>query len=113
MIRLNALSVVETLERGKTLEDLEDGLRRVVRALETNGGKGSVTLKLNLSCPDGDGTLMLTPEIKTVEPGRKRSASVFFADPRTHELLRNNPRQDDMFEPEMVEPPAASRKEAV
>lgn len=80
--------------RGKTHDELSEGLRDLVAKVIDTGKKGTLTLVITVEpMPKSDGNaLVVTDEIKLKLPEFAREASLFFADDDRN-LVRNDPRQ--------------------
>lgn len=80
--------------RGKTHDELSEGLRDLVAKVIDTGKKGTLTLVITVEpMPKSDGNaLVVTDEIKLKLPEFAREASLFFAD-ADNNLVRSDPRQ--------------------
>ena len=80
--------------RGKTHDELSEGLRDLVAKVKDTGKKGTITLTVTVEpMPKSDGSaLIVTDEIKLKLPEFAREASLFFADDDNN-LRRDDPRQ--------------------
>jgi len=80
--------------RGKTHDELSEGLRDLVAKVIDTGKKGTLTLVITVEpMPKSDGNaLVVTDEIKLKLPEFAREASLFFADDDRN-LVRSDPRQ--------------------
>jgi uncharacterized protein YfdQ (DUF2303 family) len=79
------------LDDGMLLGKLNQSLREVVRAAEQSGGKGTITLKIDVKTI-GEGQIGLDPTITTKIPRRKPQGARFWAD-KDGDLHRSNPKQ--------------------
>lgn len=93
--------VLPLLEDGQLVEDLTDGLKDVIAALNNaamDGArkpKGELNLKLKFSMEDG--IIEVVSEIKTTQPKQARGKTVMWAT-ADNNLSRNNPKQRGLFE---------------
>lgn len=87
------------LRQGRTLEDLEEALGEIVRAVEITGKAGELTLKLKVRPPrkgsNASSYLTVEDDVVTKIPRRDREDTVFFplAD---GSLSRQDPRQGEL-----------------
>lgn len=93
------VSTIAAMHSGKVLEDLDDAIREVTRAVQVSQLKGELTLKLSI-VPNGIGAgdtplFKVDDTIKVRLPKKARIASVFFADDDSN-LTRRNTRQEEM-----------------
>lgn len=92
--------------RGKTHEELGEGLRDLVARVEDTGKKGTITLVITVEPLKGnEEALMVSDEIKLKLPEHDRGASVFFRG-RDGNLQRDDPNQPTFDFLREVEPPA-------
>ena len=82
------------MDAGAILEQIGEDLSDVTGAVEKLGNKGKLTLSILVKQLGSDGSLVLTPEVKTVVPKPELPRTVLY---RTEEggLSRNNPRQKE------------------
>ena len=83
---------------GDALNDVAAQLKELTRACTESGKPGSLTLTLKLK-PSGRGAgapLFVEDEIKLKAPAREPRRSIFFADPQTFALVRDNPQQTQL-----------------
>lgn len=84
--------------RGKTHDELSAALRDLVLAVEDTRKPGKITYTLTVKPQERtQGAVMVSDQIKCSLPEHDRSESIFFATP-TGELVRNDPRQDALFD---------------
>lgn len=93
-------AVLRDMNAGQTLEELTDALAHLVGQVTTTHCTGVLTLSLKVK-PNGDHSVIITPEIKVKEPVARRADSVFFVQ-GSGELMRNDPRQTEMNLPKAV-----------
>ena len=88
--------IIREMERGSFAIDASAELSKVVAAVQEHGGKGKVSLHLEVSrTSHDDGVLTVTGKLDASVPKPKRRGSIFFADD-DHNLLRKDPRQYDI-----------------
>jgi hypothetical protein len=86
-------NILLNLEKGKVANELENSLEEIVRAIEERGGKGKLTLELNLKQSGGNNKIMeVSAIVKKALPDRTRVSSIFFVN-QDHQLQRENPEQ--------------------
>lgn len=81
--------------KGKTNAEMSEALRTLVRACLDTGKKGTLKLTITVK-PDGD-HLIVSDEIGLNTPEHNRPAAVWFAEPDTGALVRNDPTQPALF----------------
>lgn len=92
-----AVAVLDKLEGGRLLGELNEALRGATSACLQNGGKAVVTLKLTVTGnrhTDGQ-RVEVKPELTIKQPTPHRESSLFFVDD-DGDLSRNPPRQEVM-----------------
>jgi hypothetical protein len=87
------LQLLQTHRRGEIPSEADDALSDILTALREHGGKGKLTLTLNLKL-NKTGQIELTPDLKAEKPRRAMSTGLFFADDDGR-LLRRDPNQGD------------------
>lgn len=77
---------------GSVVEDADELMQQAVRAVITNGGKATVTVKLHIK-PNGDdgGALKIEAECGSTLPKRTYSSAFYWGDEDGH-LSRNPPK---------------------
>lgn len=94
--------VLADMGRGQTAEELTSRLSEVVQAVSETGKVGGLTLNVKVK-PNGDGSVIITDEIKSKVPEGTRPDTLFFTT-SDGSLLRTDPKQEEMFSgPKAVE----------
>lgn len=90
--RLSTIEVLQTLNDGGTIDDLNDAIREVSRAVNERGGSGTVTLKLKISKKKSRNAIEIFDAVSKTVPAPVKDATTFFTleDGR---LTRDNPEQ--------------------
>jgi hypothetical protein len=88
------------LDRGHIHDDAGDRLREVVTGVERFGGKGKVTLTIEVTQHDPEtfedtGLLMFEGRVDAVIPRPKRAASLMYATGVDGQVTRQDPKRDD------------------
>jgi hypothetical protein len=79
--------------RGRSHDELSEGLRDLVARVEDTGKKGSITYTVVVEPLKGDNqALSVYDEIRLKLPEHDRPGSIFYAD-NDHNLVRHDPRQ--------------------
>ena len=79
--------------RGRTHDELSDGLNDLVAKVKDTGKKGTLTLTVSVEPMKGnEDALLVHDEIKLKLPEHDRGSSIFFADD-DHNLRRDDPNQ--------------------
>lgn len=102
MAKQNFIPLLRRLDRGRAMLDLQEGITKIVDAIEQNRGDGTgeVNLKLKIKC-EAEGTFTLEPTVTVKVPPPKRLKTTTFLDDTTGELIDRDPRQPDL--PAVVE----------
>ena len=87
--------ILATLGGGNVANSLDDKLTEVVEAVHLNNKVGSITIKLKI-LPNGENGITIEEEIASKVPQPNRGKTLFFTDDNGN-LLRNDPRQSDLF----------------
>lgn len=92
-------AVLLDLDKGKVHDDGTARLADLIEAVCRTGGKGKVTLTIEVEPQDpetfeGDGVLLISGKVEATIPRPKRAASVFWAD-GTRAVTRNDPSRND------------------
>jgi hypothetical protein len=78
---------------GHCLDESSQALRDLMAAVATLGGPGKVSLTITVSPAGADGALLIEDAITIKLPKAKAPSSVFFRDPLTGAISRENPAQ--------------------
>lgn len=91
------LPLIRDADRQRLLPDMQEGLDKIVAAIEDNNGNGTgeITLKLKIKSTS-PGVYALASSLKIVVPEPKRAEMVTFFDETSGELVRRDPRQPDL-----------------
>lgn len=90
---INFLQLLQSHRRGEIPAVADAALTDILTALREHGGKGKLTLTLNLEL-NKTGQVELIPDIKSVKPRRTMSTGLFFTDDDGR-LMRRDPNQSD------------------
>jgi hypothetical protein len=93
-----ALLLIAQLDGGRVATDLAAEYPKLIEAVKLTGKKGELTLTLVIK-PEGKGevqTVEVLGQVKPKVPKRDRKPSIFFVEPDTHLLTRNDPNQADL-----------------
>lgn len=91
-----AIQMIREADRGQLMDDLQDGIGKIVEAIESahGAGTGEITIKLKISSPT-PGAYEIVPDLTVKSPKPKRLKSTMFLSD-DGELQRNDPRQPTM-----------------
>lgn len=90
------------LEKGKFLVQVEERLEELGRELADLGGRGALTIRINMEAEVGrSATATLTGEVTIKKPRRKPKPLVRFLTP-AGEFVNEDPEQPDLFPAENV-----------
>ncbi|MEV1201699.1 hypothetical protein [Microbispora rosea] len=85
--------ILRDLKRGEVIDEAAILLQDLVRAVQTNGKKGTFTLKVDISPMKGDTNALVVAAQASINPPKGSPAeAVFFADDDNN-LVRDDPRQ--------------------
>lgn len=87
------LQLLQTHRRGEIPGEADAALTDVLAALREHGGKGKLTLTLNMKL-NKTGQIELQPDLKMEKPRRAMSTGLFFTNDDGH-LMRRDPNQGD------------------
>lgn len=86
--------VMRDMRFGETLDEISEEFNKLVTAVESTGKQGELTFKVKLK-PSSSGAIEVIDDISSKIPKLPKGTSLFFATPEGN-LVRNNPRQDDL-----------------
>lgn len=81
--------------RGATHTELSEQLRQLAESVTTTGKRGHINLKVTLA-PSGIGTVIVESAVTVKLPEHDKPTSFFYVD-EDHNLVRNDPNQDDLY----------------
>jgi hypothetical protein len=89
-------------DRGRLIADMQDGVSKIVDAIENarGSGTGELTLKIKIKSKS-EGTYTIVPSLTVKVPEAPRAEMITFLDETSGELVRRDPRQPDL--PAVVE----------
>lgn len=87
------LQLLQSHRRGEIPVEADAALTDILTALRLHGGKGKLTLTLNLKL-NKTGQVELAPDLKAEKPRRAMSTGLFFTDD-DGKLMRRDPNQAD------------------
>ncbi len=91
---LKFADVMGQLAAGQVVEDLDNSLAEVARAVEESGKNGTVTIKLIIAA-NGDHMVTFDADINTKKPKASFGKTLFYTDAEGG-LHRRDPRQLEM-----------------
>lgn len=92
--------VLAEISGGLAVEDATDKLDMLVKGVLGAERAGTLTLKLKVT-PNGLGSVKIDCSISASVPDKVRGSTIMFNDEKGG-LVRDNPRQLDMFKPTLV-----------
>lgn len=97
MARQPVIQMIRDLDRGRVLADMQDGMSRIVDAIENarGAGSGEITLKIKVKSKS-EGVYTLSPTVNVKIPEVQRAEMITFLDEQSGELIRRDPRQPDL-----------------
>lgn len=102
MARHPIIQLLRDADRGRLIGDMQDGMSRIVDAIENarGAGTGEITLKIKIKSKS-EGAYTLTPSLSVKVPEAGRQDMITYLDESSGELMRRDPRQPDL--PAVVE----------
>lgn len=88
----NFIQTLAEINAGTFEEECTAELARLVAQIRKTGGKGSITIKLNVKASRGNQTVTVDPEVTTKVPQFERASDFFFMG-TDDSLLRDHPDQ--------------------
>lgn len=82
-------------DSGVLMNDANEQLQEVVKAVLDNGGKGSVTLKINIARVKNE-AIEIVPELTSKIPAPSRMPDLYFGDAANGDVSRKHPGQPDL-----------------
>lgn len=91
------IPMIRDLDRGRVIPAMQEGVNRIVEAIENNrgAGNGEITLKIKIKSKS-EGAYTITPTVTVKVPEATRADTIFFLDEESGELQRHDPRQPDL-----------------
>ncbi len=86
------LEIMSRHDEGRYIEDADELLGRAVREVIRYGGKGKVSLEIEIK-PNGDRGISLNPSVKHSLPKRQQSDAFYFPD-ADGDLFRDPPADE-------------------
>lgn len=83
--------------KGRTHGELTDRMAELVAAVAESGKKGTLTLKIEVKPTKSDGVVEVIDDVKLAAPTARARTSMFFIDPATSSLVRNDPNQHALY----------------
>ncbi len=90
---ISFLQLLQSHRRGEIPAEADAALTDILTALREHGGKGKLTMTLNLKL-NKTGQIELAPDLKVEKPRRAMSTGLFFTDD-DGKLMRRDPNQGD------------------
>lgn len=91
----NFIQTVAEINAGALQEELSDALRTLVQEVRKTGGKGSLTLVLDIKAAKGNQSVIVDADVKLKAPKLERPTEFFFVG-RDNSLLRDHPDQQKL-----------------
>ncbi|MCM1958008.1 hypothetical protein NCZ17_01300 [Acinetobacter modestus] len=85
---------LSNLQRGNTLEELDNLLTEALQATQDTGKQSTITVKLTIK-PNGNGVYKIIDDVKSTLPKFDKEPTVLFTD-RDQQLVREDPRQQKL-----------------
>lgn len=90
------------IDKGRVHDDAGDLLAQVVAAVAKNGGKGKLTLVIEVEPQDPEtfadtGVLLLSGKVDAAIPRPRRAPAIFFLAGTGGKITRQDPARDDPF----------------
>lgn len=97
MSQQNILTIVRELDRGRIIPEMNEGMTKIVDAIEAarGAGSGEITLKLKIKSKS-EGVYTIIPTLTVKVPEQPRADMITFLDEQSGELMRRDPRQPDL-----------------
>lgn len=89
------VTVLSRADRGQLLDDANDMLAEITKAVRDTGGKGKLTLTIEVKTIKDTGALEVAVNAKRDLPLPARSSELYFAD-EDGRVSRKDPRQPDL-----------------
>jgi hypothetical protein len=102
-------ALLESLEAGDLMRDADEALAELTKAVEITGGKGSITLKIDLERKK-PGTVVVRAKVDAKVPKEEPTACIRYVGP-AGDLLERDPAQAE-FNFQNVAPMPGTAKQA-
>lgn len=91
------LAFLAATNKGRSATELTDALQKIVEAVTETGKPGKLVYSVSITPSKADGAVNVTDSIAVKAPALDRPTSIFFVD-ESHNLVRNNPSQPQLFD---------------
>lgn len=88
----NFIQTLAEINAGTFEQECASALTHLISQIRKTGGKGSITVKLNLKPSKGNQTVSVDPEVHTKVPEFERASDFFFMG-QDDSLVRDHPEQ--------------------
>ena len=88
------MHAISHLEYGRTSRELDETLDACIKSAQETNKPATITLTLTIKPKNKGDQVFIIPEIKSKQPKFPREETIFF--PIDGNLLRNDPRQNDV-----------------
>lgn len=90
--------ILRDIRRGRVVDDATEKLQRVVEAVIETGKPGTLTLEITVKPQKNDAEqVVLISKVKAKTPEQELPDAIFFVD-SDFDLVRDDPKQREMFE---------------
>lgn len=91
------IPMIRDVDRGRVLANMQEGVDKIVDAIEANrgAGKGKITLTIDIQSKS-EGAYQIDAKVNVKVPEPSRQAMAMFLDEASGELMRRDPRQPDL-----------------
>jgi len=86
------LTVLNELEGGGTIKDLQRELQSLISDVQVHGKDGTMTLTVKITPKNNSPQLIFTPQIKVLPPKAERESTILYTDEHGG-ITRRDPRQ--------------------
>lgn len=93
--------ILRELAGGKTYEECQDKMNELVAAVAETGKSGTLTLKFTVKANGREGAVEISDSVSIKKPESERGKTFYWTD-AGGDLVRNDPRQTNMFGPKEV-----------
>jgi hypothetical protein len=90
--------VLSQIRGGAAIHDAAKELNDLVRAVKDTGKSGTLTIKLTVEPDKTDDTVVtIQPDVTLKLPKKARAKGIFYVDPKTYDITREDPRQLELL----------------